>query len=191
MSFMEGIAIACGAYLSGAIASGASYRLVAPWYLATRFRRYKDPRSSVCPLEFAPAVCAAFRSVLGEGTGQEWSENHFYLARAAVQERMPQAAAEAMRQNDLMRLRENMLIPLLVWCLAGLLLAISRLAHHQTDSIAIAALTLALTYVIGGRVACRAVDNRAREVREVCLALIVGERIGMLAKATASSVPLG
>lgn len=175
----EAVAIGCAAYCCGAVISGSSYPLVPALYAATRFRRYVDPRSAVYPRELAEAVEAALAELLGRRLLQPWSADHFYLARTAVQERMPQTTAEAMRQNDLMRLRENLVIPLLTW--SGLGIAYSAFYYRQSHvaAVALAAATVVVTYFVAGRIACRSVENRTREVREICDGFLIGYRLGL------------
>ena len=198
ISFVEAFLVGCAAYLCGALVSGSSFRLVKPFFAATRLQRYRDPRLSIQPASIAAAVEEAFRRLFGETAPGEWGETKFYLIRSAVHERLPHASAEAMRQNDLGRLRENMLLPLIIWCFAAILLAIDQSAERLWFAFAIAIAAVLLTYVLGGRLACRATDNRAREVREVCVAFLVGDRLNVWAvrpgdeppRAAAKEIPI-
>lgn len=176
-SWVQAILFACAAYLCGALISGSSYRLGTAFYAATRFCRYSDPRLTVQPPAIAQPVQDAFSSLFATVGGTAWSETHFYLIRSVVHERLPHASGEAMRQNDLMRLRENMLVPLLVWCFAAWLFAFDRFAARPVYAWALGFVATVLTYVFAGRLACRAADNRTREVREICTAFLVGDRL--------------
>lgn len=180
VGFGETVAIACAAYVCGAIISGSSYRLIAPVYALTRLRRYTDPRQEVRPSALRQAVEAALADVVGTTVGEKWSEDHFYLARTAVHERLPQTSAEAMRQNDLMRLRENMIIPTFVWgCVGGWAAVQEFEAGRSNSGLLLIIAAVVLTYTIAGRVACRSVDNREREVREICVGFLIAYRMGL------------
>jgi hypothetical protein len=176
-SWLEAVVFACAAYLCGALISGSSYRLVPPFYRVTRLTPYAEPRECVQPAAIAPGVRRAFLALFGEVSNEPWSVIHFYLIRSVVHEKLPHASGEAMRQNDLSRLRENMLVPLLVWCFAVWMFAASQFDALPVFAVGLSVTAAVLTYLFGGRLACRAADNRAREVREICAAFLVGDRL--------------
>jgi hypothetical protein len=92
VSWISAALLACCAYAAGAVISGSSYKLVGPLYFAARGAKYEDPRTRIFPTELAPAVREAFRECLGTlGGGEEWSESHFYIARTAINKRLPAA----------------------------------------------------------------------------------------------------
>jgi hypothetical protein len=197
-SWIQAMMFACAAYLCGALISGSSYRLIPALYAASRFRRYSDSRLAVQPRTITEPVQDAFISLFGSIGETDWSETHFYLIRSVVHERLPHASGEAMRQNDLMRLRENMLIPLVVWGLAAWLFAFSRFDTRPLSAWGLGSVATVLAYVFAARLACRAADNRAREVREICAAFLVGDRLRVwvpqvdsVTSASSSTTPIG
>jgi hypothetical protein len=183
-SLTAALLAAFGAYFSGAIVSGSSYKLVPVLFRIARATAYKNPRESVHPTEIEFAVKVAFRAFYGELPGREWSTTHFYMARSVISERMPHAGSEAMRQNDLMRLRENMVIPVITWLVAASLLEITRLQDGWINMSTYTFLIIAAAFLILGRLVARGVDNRRREVQEVCVAFLTADKLGLLTPAT-------
>jgi hypothetical protein len=176
----KGLLLGCVAYILGAFLSGSSKRPFPIMYRVSRREEYCDHRTIIFPTALEPSVQSAVKDIFGDDIAQlKWSEDHFYLIRAAVNERLPHACADASRQNDLMRLRENMVIPLLTLWLVTLAFAWSVGRHDIVTAFEVAASGTVLTYLAGGRLVGRASDNRRREVREVCTAFVVGHRLGM------------
>lgn len=127
-------------------------------------------------------VTKAFQELFGADIDASgWAEDKFYIIRAVVNEKMPHASADAARQNDLMRLRENMVIPLItLWCVA-LAFAFEKGRSQAWLGLTIGIISTISAYWAAGRLAGRAADNRAREVREICTAFVVGARLGLFA----------
>jgi hypothetical protein len=178
MSFVTGLLVACTAYAIGAFISGSSAKLFPYAYLVTRQERYTDLRSSIQPTEIEEAVRAAFGEVFGAAVSSTlWSECHFYLARSIVNERMGYASAEAVRQNDLYRLRENMLVPLLTLYAATIMSALVDGRGLPMYRWPLVFASTVVMFFATGRLVRRAADNRRREVREIYSALLVGCRL--------------
>jgi len=179
VTLFDAFVLGCLAYGAGAFISGSSYKLLRPMYFITRHRAFLDPRGSIQPPALAHAVGDAFTKLFGNVGIDNWSDHHFFLIRSAVNERMPHASAEGERQNDLMRLRENMLFPLLIFFFASLMFALQQGASSPVTGWTVAGVSLLFTYVALGRLVGRAADNRMREVREICAAFLTGSRLGV------------
>jgi hypothetical protein len=179
------------AYALGVLLTGTSDKLVPPLYVMFRFSRYEDPRLSVQPPDLHDAVTASFQSLFNVKLAARWSPTHFYLVRSAVYERMAHATSESLRQNALMRLRENLLIPVIIWCVAGGLLVGLTFAGSVWSTVTVTGGTILISYVILGRTACRAVDNRRREIREICTAFVAGCALGTFPPADADTAKVG
>src|SRR4051794_25163396 len=63
VTFIHAVAFACVSYVFGALISGSSAALV-PWlFIATRWRRFVEPRDGICPHELGPITKTAFARV--------------------------------------------------------------------------------------------------------------------------------
>jgi hypothetical protein len=82
-----------------------------------------------------------------------------------------------------MQLRENLLLPVIAWGCVGILFGIEEQHVNRTFGLSLVLLSAVATYAVMGRLAGRACENRRREVREVCLAFLVAERLGLLVSA--------
>jgi hypothetical protein len=183
VTLTTGLLLSCVAYAIGAFISGSSASLFPYAYYASRRQKYRDARASIQPPEIEELARGAFAEVFGaDFPASPWSECHFYLARSVVNERMPYASAEAMRQNDLMRLRENMLVPLLALYAAAIASALIKGLHHPEYGWSMAITSTLVTYWAAGRLVGRAADNRRREVREIYSALLVGCRLKLFSE---------
>lgn len=167
------------AYVFGVVLSGFSWPLYwASNGLYLRWMNRRDPREEIHPVDFATDVQDVFCKVLGiDLTQKPWTPQHFYLARSLVDRCMPRHAELAARQNALRVFRQYMLPPLVIWIIVGVMwgqqtLEQSRLAGWLMiiGSTVFGLLGLAL-------VTDRLWRNRRREVREVCLALLVGRSV--------------
>jgi hypothetical protein len=177
LGVLEVLLIACAAYVIGAIVSGMGARLLPPLFAATRLQRLRDPRAEVEPEVFAHEVKAAFGRVFPYSEISPWSPSHFYLLRSAVHHVSPHAALECSRQNSLMQLRENLLLPVVTWGFVGILFAIDEFGRSPGFSLGVGTASIIGAYLVAGRIAWRAVENRRREVREACLGFLVAERL--------------
>jgi hypothetical protein len=209
LDFGRSAALLVLAYVSGAILSGFSHFLMRVFYAPLGFFRAfkdrnlrgnipqglksKDPRDTVCPCVFEDQIRSAFSAVLGlkcesqaspgrvsANASDAWTRDHFYLVRLLIDQFMPRPALVARRQNSLRIFRENMIVPSLVWILAGFLW--SRELYDSADpkggslllSISVVSLLL-----VPGVLSYRSRRNREREVREIYLALFVGHKLGI------------
>lgn len=180
ITIMEGLLLGCTAYTLGAFLSGSSNRLFPKIYRLSRRDSFRNARCGIYPTALTGAVKREFKDVFGEDCDvSTWSEDHFYIIRSVVNEKMPHASADATRQNDLMRLRENMVIPLVSLWSAALAFAFAKAQKDLSQGLTIGLISTAVAYIAAGRLVGRAADNRAREVREVCTAFVVGARLGM------------
>ncbi len=180
VSLIDGLFLCCAAYVLGAFLSGSSNKIFPHIYRVSRHAPFVDTRCAIHPSVLADPVRASFRKVFGEIVAADlWSLDHFYLVRSAINERMPHASADAARQNDLMRLRENMMIPLLSLWMVALMFAFVEAFQDLYRGTLLAFIATVVAYLAIGRLAGRAADNRAREVRELCSALVVGTALGM------------
>lgn len=190
VSFFEAVLFACVAYVVGAFLSGSSAKIFPYIYRLSRRSRYEDARSTIHPAALREPALKGFKDTFEDDLPcTEWSLCHFYLVRSLVDEKLPHASNEALRQNDLMRLRENMIVPLIaLWAVA---LAFSVTEFRQDPSTAwwVAGITTLVTYVAAGRLVGRAADNRVREVREICAAFVIGCRLKMFREASADARP--
>jgi hypothetical protein len=199
LDFGRSVSLLVLAYISGAILSGFSRSLMRFFYapltllrsrrnsgprphndMVQRFKSH-DPRDSICPCLFEGQIHLAFNKVFGlECDSPTWSRDHFYLARLLIDQTMPRPAMVARRQNSLRIFRENMIVPSLVWILAGFLW--SKQLYQSADPrggnllLSISVLSLLLVPVV---LSYRSRKNREREVREVYLALFVGHKLGI------------
>lgn len=209
LDFGRSAALLVLAYVSGAILSGFSHFLMrvfyAPLGLFRSFKdknlrgniaqglKSKDPRDTICPCIFEEQIQSAFSAVLGlkcapqgspgrvpANASDAWSRDHFYLVRLLIDQFMPRPALVARRQNSLRIFRENMIVPSLVWILAGFLW--SQKLYDSADPkggdllLSISMMSLLL---VPGVLAYRSRRNREREVREIYLALFVGHKLGI------------
>lgn len=188
VTLVNALLVACAAYVTGAIVSGMGARLLPLFYTVTRWRKFSDPRDGIEPKEFAVGVRAAFDRIFPFATKETWSPSHFYLLRSAVHHSLPHAAVECSRQNSLMQLRENLLLPVLTWSFVGILMANDRFGSQRAFAVGLGAASLLGAYLITGRIALRAVENRRREVREACLGFLVAERIGLFQRSPTDRV---
>lgn len=179
VTLVNALLVSCAAYVTGAIVSGLGARLLPLFYIVTRWQKFVDPRDGIEPKEFAVGLRAAFDRVFPFAMKDTWSPSHFYLLRSAVHHSLPHAAVECSRQNSLMQLRENLLLPVLTWSFVGLLMANDRFAGQRAFAAGLGAASLLGAYLVTGRIALRAAENRRREVREACLGFLVAERIGL------------
>jgi hypothetical protein len=179
----EGLLLACGAYVLGAFLSGSSRWAFPHLYRISRPDKYCDRRTIVFPPALRQCVLAVTKTIFGDDIDSAtWSEDHFYLIRSVVNEKLPHAAADASRQNDLMRLRENMVVPLITLWAVSLGFAWSEGRHDRMAGLAVAVTSTLAFFVAARWLVGRASDNRRREVREVCTAFVVGYRLGMFEK---------
>ena len=186
-TLVDVLIIACAAYVTGAVVSGMGSRFLPVFFSVTRLRRFVDPRDAIEPQDFTESIRTAFDRVFRFATGRSWNPSYFYLLRSAVHHLLPHAAVECSRQNSLMQLRENLLLPVLTWGFAGVLFAIDEFSHQPEFAGAVAYTCIVGVYFVAGRIAWRAVENRRREVREACLGFLVAERLGLLqTRSTAS-----
>lgn len=190
------------AYISGAILSGFSHFLMRLFYKLLAFLRSikskesrgdivpglksSDPRDTICPCLFEAQIQSAFNAVLGlKCNSQTWSRDHFYLARLLIDQCMPRPALVARRQNSLRIFRENMIVPSLVWILAGFLW--SRQLYQSADprgGTLLLLISVASLLLVPGVLSYRSRRNREREVREIYLALFVGHKLGIFLEKT-------
>ena len=188
ITFIEGLILACVAYTIGAFLSGSSNRMFPRIYKLSRRQEFRNARGSIIPPILVKPVIRVFQQVFGEEIdASTWSEDQFYMIRSVVNEKMPHASADAARQNDLMRLRENMVVPLLSLWFVALAFAFWKGLRDPNLGITVGAVATVAAYVAVGRLAGRASDNRAREVREICTAFVVGARLGIFAHPVTST----
>lgn len=136
-----------------------------------RVLRHGDPLGSIEPSAAQAQVVAAFESLFGDQG--KWSPAHFYIARAAIGESMPAAASRAHRQASLRQLRRNLIAPVILWYLSlSWLLFLTSLAICAKAAVFLVftILTAVLCYSLFAK---GVLENRRREVREVCCALVV------------------
>lgn len=130
-------------------------------------------RSSIEPSFAANAVARRFAELFPGIEELAWSEDHFYCIRAWVEENRPGIAELARRQTALAVLRENLVLPCVVW---GVGFGMLGLLHPWTQ-VAARVGCLGLALVLGGlgplALLQRARVNRVREVREVCVGVLV------------------
>ena len=178
------VALLSLAYITGAISSGFSHFLMRVFYAPLGWfhkERNADPRDNVCPCCFAGEIQSAFNAILGLAPNAKvWSRDHFYLARLLVDQCMPRPALAARRQNSLRIFRENMIVPSLVWILAGLLW--SRNIFQSADPAGgslLLLVSIAALLIIPALLSYRSLRNREREVREIYLAVLAGHKLGL------------
>lgn len=123
---------------------------------------------------FSGDVEAAFNHTFGKHG--EWSETHFYIARALVHEKMPNCAAIADRQNSLRQIRRNSVLPVLSLGAAGVIAGIQDKATNTGGSSLSGNTLIALSVISSVAVALSCLvgmyENRKREARNVCTSLV-------------------
>lgn len=169
-----GVAALGLAYALGAILAGVGSLLTQFLYQASpKWKLLSDPRDEIIPGEVRTEVLSAFsRSFPAGPSADKWCRCHFYLARTWVESRLPRIAALARRQNSLRVFRENLLMPSLLWITAGFVWS-GRLHTKALCACLLVTSTVALL-VVPLTLVRRARINRVREVREICLGLVVG-----------------
>jgi hypothetical protein len=132
------------------------------------------PRASIFPKTFAPLIHEAFCSVCPRVSSSiPWNMDHFHCARAWIEEHHPAIAVLARRQNALASFRENLILPALVWCTSGVVWAWKN--QPSTLAKGVFALSLLAALFVPWTLLQRARLNREREVREVCLGVLIAK----------------
>jgi len=164
------------AYFLGVIVSSFTYPLERLLYMVLRKR---DPIESIQLPGFEKQVRSAFQQFVGVDT--DWSQYHFFVARSLLGELAPRAAAAAERQNSLRQLRRNSLVPVLFLAAAGVCWGLSVRSWNEADAsygMGLVVLSIVgwvfITYFL---IAVGMHRNRSREVREICSALLVLQKI--------------
>lgn len=131
------------------------------------FEIHPDPRKSIHLGRFEGTVLNVFNKILGYHG--DWSTQHFYMARALVREKAPQSAIESQRQGSLRQFRRNSLFPILF-----LLLVSGKwlFKKYSYASIPPYIFTLFSIYILFNLIKSGIIDNRKREVNEVCAGLV-------------------
>jgi hypothetical protein len=130
---------------------------------------------NVIPLnnELKKLVIASFKDAfkIPKDAKIEWSQDHFYLCRSVVYERVPSIFSLIQRQSSLRQLRINLLPALFIWLLVGIGWGIQIIIKNTVVSgLIIIALSLLLFILISVITIDRAKSNEQREVREVLTA---------------------
>jgi uncharacterized membrane protein (DUF485 family) len=130
---------------------------------------------NVIPLnnELKKLVIASFKDTfkIPKDAKIEWSQDHFYLCRSVVYERVPSIFSLIQRQSSLRQLRINLLPALFIWLLVGIGWGIQIVIKNTVVSgLIIIALSLLLFILISVITIDRAKSNEQREVREVLTA---------------------
>jgi hypothetical protein len=107
----------------------------------------------------------------------EWSNDHFYLCRSVVYDRMPGILPVIQRQSSLRQLRINLLPALCIWLLVGIGWGIQNIAKMLIVPGSII-IVVSIFVFIGSFVITinRAKSNEWREVREVITAFGASSR---------------
>lgn len=183
MNVTAGVVLVIWSYVFGIILAGFSSRILT-WVTKV----YKDdPRKSV-PFEdkvlegeFIKAYKLTFG--LNHEVEIEWSAAKFYLCRFLVESYVPNASLLIRRQISLKRLRENLMPTVLIWCLAGIFWAFKCFSEsYKGWGTTLLILSPLLSSLILYVLAKSWDGNRKREVRETCIALMVGANTGAFRK---------
>jgi len=141
----------------------------------------EDARGQISPAEFQVEVIRVFNEILGpyKVSATTWSSKHFFLVRSLIDQWMPEHSTLAKRQNTLRMFRQYMLSPVFIWVFFG----VAWGAGYMTTSPWWGFIGILGSIIVGGRIAyllvVRAIRNERREVREICLALLVGHQTGV------------
>lgn len=150
-------------YILGVLSSSLYPECLEKWI------RKNDPLESIHPPDVEPYVRSAFEKIFGPVN--TWTSAHFFMSRAAVGEYVPNAATRAYRQASLRQLRRNLIIPVLLWYVASVCLVVKNVANCQTGVLTVGGLTVLLAVLMYSLFVRGVVENRKREVREICCAL--------------------
>jgi hypothetical protein len=143
-----------------------------------------DPRAQIYPQRLAATIQRILQDRLGFLPAGEMvsEEDRFYLSRSLVVQCLPQQTALASRQNALRVLRQYMLPPLAIWTSVGVLwgLDLKDQGNDRWWAIVLGTLVVGLLAIV--ITIERLWKNRRREVREIYMALVVGEAVGALTR---------
>lgn len=179
-NLVTGLILIPFAYFTGVIISSLTYNFDES--LSKRYVK-TDPLDQIHPKECEERVRAAYREVFKLEGDVTWSKSHFYVARSLIRENMPKCAAISDRQNSLWQIRRNGLIPILLLGITGLVagakISILNYFYGRGEFAWWWGIILGLTSILVTGALVRNLiktgmyNNRMREAREVCSALMV------------------
>ncbi|HXQ36189.1 MAG TPA: hypothetical protein VN843_19395 [Anaerolineales bacterium] len=175
-----GIVFLAISYVVGIVLSGFS-----EWIEKTIER---NTRQSIPIDGFQDDVVTAFNDIFDKNTSEtmQWSQTHFFLCRSLILEKMPAIAQVILRQSSLRQLRRNLLLPIIIWLLAGIAWGTwNTLNGHRLWGFLVVVLSIIVSTVSYLVTVARMRQNEEREVREVLTAFLVGYRTGLLARVQA------
>lgn len=172
LNLVVGIVLIASAYCVGVSISSAMVSIEAP---LRKYFHLSNPIERVPLRQFENDVINAFAQTFGDHGA--WSEDHFYLARTLVCEKLPRCAATIERQASLRQIRRNMVMPVLflgiVGAIAGLQTLLTTSDRVYRGAILIS-MSLAGSYVVVRALVKNGMHaNRNREMRDVCSGLLV------------------
>ena len=181
-NLVTGLILIPFAYFTGVIISSLTYNFEDSLY---EHYELTNPLDEIHPKECEARVQAAYKEVFKLNSDEEitWSKSHFYVTRALVREQMPKCAAISDRQNSLWQIRRNGLLSIFLLGITGLVagakIAILNYFYGRGEFAWWWGMFLGLVSVLVAGVILRNLiktgmyNNRRREAREVCSALMV------------------
>ena len=186
LDFTTGIAFLILSYIVGVILSGFSSGLVKQ---IEKLTKYKNPQDVIPDDLFPLEVIQRYKSMMNINKDEtfHWTRNHFRLCRSFVFHTMPVVAQKVQRHADLGLFRRNLVVPLIIWGLAGIFWGISNLLQGFASWGSLLIILSALfSWLSINSAITRLHNSNYVETRDVLLGFIVGYNLGLQNKSSKS-----
>ncbi|SRR6266498_968132 len=182
LDITTGIAFLAASYVIGIIGSGLSRDTVK---LIEKATKYKNMDKTIRSDTFPEEVVKIFQELTGISKKENisWSFNHYLLCRSFVVEKMPAVAQRLERLNDLALFRRNLILPILIWMVAGIGWGTLTVSNGIREwGLLLIILSMVLSLLAVGSTVKRMHITIEREKQYMFLSFIVGYKMGLFDK---------